>query len=124
MVEFNPDVIHITSPSLLGKYALNYGQFHKIPVITIYHTHFISYIDYYLENISFIIEPVKNLMIKTIKQFYEKCNLVYVPTKIMKKELVGLNISDSNMKIWPRGLNTSSFNPAKRTLSLSENLWK
>lgn len=114
LVEFNPDVIHITSPSLLGKYALNYGQFHNIPIITIYHTHFISYIDYYLENISFIIEPVKNLMIKTIKQFYEKCNLVYVPTKIMKKELVGLNISDSNMKIWPRGLNTSSFNPAKK----------
>ncbi|MBK7223014.1 MAG: glycosyltransferase [Saprospiraceae bacterium] len=64
MLIFKPDVIHISSPSFLGRYALDYGRNHQIPVITIYHTHFISYIDYYFKR-----RQVSNRCCKSI------CNL-------------------------------------------------
>ena len=48
---FRPDVIHIATPSSLGFFALNYAKKHGIPVLSVYHTHFISYIKYYLKNL-------------------------------------------------------------------------
>ena len=47
--EFQPDVIHIATPSLLGEFAVKYANQNQIPVLSIYHTHFISYVDYYLD---------------------------------------------------------------------------
>ena len=38
--EFQPDVIHWSSPSPLGSMAVRYGRKRRIPVSTIYHTHF------------------------------------------------------------------------------------
>lgn len=43
--DFNPDVIHIATPSLLGQFAVKYSARERLPVISIYHTHFISYVD-------------------------------------------------------------------------------
>src|SRR5690606_26346985 len=59
---FEPDIIHIATPSLLGTFALKYGRKHELPVISIYHTHFISYIDYYLKHTPFLIERVKQII--------------------------------------------------------------
>lgn len=52
---FKPDVIHIATPSALGFFALNYAKKQGIPVLSIYHTHFISYIKYYLKNQPFLL---------------------------------------------------------------------
>ena len=56
---FKPDVIHIASPSPLGDFAFQFKRRRNIPVITIYHTHFLSYIDYYLRTIPFLISRPK-----------------------------------------------------------------
>ena len=120
--KFNPDIIHISTPSLLGNFALGYGRSQNIPITTIYHTHFISYIDYYLEKIPSMIPPVKNWIIKNQKSFYEKCDLVYVPTKNMVSELESYGISSHNFKLWPRGINTARFSPEKRDVSKLRNI--
>jgi len=44
--DFNPDVVHISTPSLLGFFGLSYAKEYQIPVLSIYHTHFISYMRY------------------------------------------------------------------------------
>ena len=115
--EFAPDVIHISTPSLLGKLGLDFAYDNEIPVISIYHTHFLSYVDYYMENFKMFVDPVKQLMINGLKKFYFKCSLVYIPTSVITKELVSLGFVDSNMKIWPRGLDSIKFNPIKRDTS-------
>ena len=120
--DFKPDIIHISTPSPLGTFGLEYAKTQGIPVITIYHTHFISYIDYYLEHISILVDPVKNMIVHKLKKFYEDCDMVYMPTRIMVSELKHLGISDHNMKIWPRGLDTSNFDPEKRNVSFIKNL--
>ncbi|MEZ4912297.1 MAG: glycosyltransferase family 1 protein [Saprospiraceae bacterium] len=115
---FNPDVIHISTPSLLGTFALKYGEKRQIPVISIYHTHFISYIDYYLRKIKILINPVKNAVIKGQKRFYHARSKVYVPTIAMKTELENMGFDDSNFRVWPRGINMELFSPTKRNVSL------
>jgi glycosyltransferase involved in cell wall biosynthesis len=114
MIDFNPDVIHISTPSLLGKFALSYGRKQNIPVITVYHTHFISYIDYYMSKMKFLIPVVKSWIVTGQKGFYAKCDKVYIPTKAMKNELLDMGFDEHNFRIWPRGINTTIFSPGKR----------
>jgi glycosyltransferase involved in cell wall biosynthesis len=112
--DFNPDVIHISTPSLLGKFALSYGRKYSVPVITVYHTHFISYIDYYLAQFKILVPAVKNWVIENQKEFYKQCDKVYIPTQAMKNQLLDMGFSDQNFRIWPRGINTSIFSQNKR----------
>ncbi|MEY3419931.1 MAG: GDP-mannose-dependent alpha-mannosyltransferase [Bacteroidota bacterium] len=117
LIDFNPDVIHISTPSLLGKFALSYGRKQSIPVITVYHTHFISYIDYYLSKMKFLIPVVKGWIITGQKSFYAKCDKVYIPTKAMKNELLDMGFDEHNFRIWPRGINTTIFSPEKKDIN-------
>ncbi len=112
--QFNPDIVHISTPSLLGKFALKFAKNRNIPVTTIYHTHFISYIDYYLEKTPFLVTPVKKWIAKDQKGFYEKCDIAYIPTKNMVNDLSQMGISSKNFKIWPRGLESGRFTPEKK----------
>ncbi len=115
--EFNPDVIHIASPSLLGNFAIHFGKSRDIPIITIYHTHFISYVEYYTRNIPVITPVAKSSIIKGQKNFYNKCDLTLVPTQMMKEELISFGFNKDLLEIWPRGLDSRVFNPTKKDIS-------
>lgn len=120
MLIFKPDVIHISSPSFLGRYALDYGRNNEIPVITIYHTHFISYIDYYFKDAKFLIDAVKSFVISRNKSFYNGCDLVLVPSQSLMDELAGYSFDESKMRLWPRGMNVSLFSPEKKSVRIRE----
>ena len=111
---FQPDVIHIATPSSLGFFALNYAKKQGIPVLSIYHTHFISYIKYYLKNLPFLINFTEAVIARTYRKFYNKCDLTYIPTRQIAKELESHGVSPHNFKLWQRGINTSLFSPDKR----------
>lgn len=115
--EFMPDVIHIATPSLLGTFAVRYGQKNQLPVLTIYHTHFISYIDYYLKHTPFLINKVKQLVAESHKTFYNQCSQVYVPSESIKDELIMMGIEIERMKIWKRGMDTHLFSPKRKNTS-------
>lgn len=112
--EFAPDIIHIATPSLLGFFALNYAKRRNIPVLTIYHTHFISYIAYYFKNILPLVKPTEQWMKKAMNNFYNKCDIVYVPTKSILTELQQIGLQQSGLKLWQRGIDTQLFNPKKK----------
>lgn len=112
--EFAPDIIHIATPSLLGFFALNYAKRRNIPVLTIYHTHFISYIAYYFKNILPLVKPTEQWMKRTMNSFYNKCDIVYVPTKSILGELQQIGLQQDVLKLWQRGIDTSLFTPQKR----------
>ena len=48
--EFEPDLIHIATPAPLGYFGLKYALKKELPISSIYHTHFMSYIKYYTNN--------------------------------------------------------------------------
>ena len=111
---FSPDIIHIATPSLLGNFAMQYAQNEHIPVISIYHTHFISYISYYLSKAPFLIDFAKARLTASQKNFYNQCELVYVPSESIAAEMQEMGISQSRLKLWKRGMDTRLFSPEKR----------
>lgn len=117
---FDPDVIHIATPSPLGNFAVKYAKKNNLPVLSIYHTHFISYIDYYLRSAKFLIGPVKNYVGGLNKKFYDKCDMVYVPSRAVVADLKKFDVQTSHFKLWRRGINTKLFNPSKKNESLVE----
>lgn len=119
---FKPDVVHIATPSLLGNFALRYAVLYQIPVISIYHTHFVSYVKYYLKHVPFLINKVRQLIVGSQKNFYNQCEKIYVPSESIRNELSEMGIEPFRMKMWKRGINTNLFTPAKRDVELMRSL--
>lgn len=119
---FKPDVIHIASPSMMGQVAADYGKKNNIPVISIYHTHFSSYISFYFHNLPFITDLATSYANHKIRTFYGKCNKVLAPTKTIKKYLVDQNVNEKNIDIWARGIDAHLFTPKKRSSSFIEEI--
>ncbi len=122
MANFNADVIHISSPSFLGRYAVDYAHSHKIPAITIYHTHFISYIDYYFKDVKLLIDPVKAFVISRNRSFYNGCNIMLIPANTLMDELESYEFERSKMRLWRRGMNTHLFSPSKKDVTIKKDL--
>ena len=120
--EFNPDIIHISTPSFLGFFALNYANKNQIPVLTIYHTHFISYLKYYLKLLPFLIKPAKSIAKKLYRAFYNKCSTIYTPTIQMVTELKEMGVSGKLLKVWQRGIDTNLFNPSKKDTAFMKSI--
>lgn len=118
LLNFNPDVVHIATPSLLGHFAMKYARRRFIPIISIYHTHFISYIDYYFKHAPFLIGAIKPLIADSQRKFYNQSYLTYVPSESISAELGEMGIEESRLKIWKRGFDTSIFSAVKKDLPL------
>ena len=119
---FAPDVIHISTPSFLGNFGLDYANRNGLPAISIYHTHFISYVDYYFKHAPVLIKSLKQRIAKGHKSFYNRCDKVYVPSDSIKAELCQMGIYPGKMKIWKRGIDTHLFSPHKRDRALLQRL--
>ena len=111
---FQADVIHIATPSPLGNFALNYAKTRQVPSLSIYHTHFIAYVNYYLQQAPVLIKPIKNHLIKKYITFYDACDLVYIPTLEMENALSQIGHQTSHFKRWKRGIDNQLFHPSKR----------
>ena len=111
---FSPDVVHIATPSWLGNFALKYARQLEIPILSIYHTHFVSYIDYYFKYMPFLIPPVKQRIAESQQAFYNQCDVVYVPSESIRRELLDMGIGANRMMIWKRGIDANLFNPEKK----------
>lgn len=111
---FSPDIIHISTPSLLGHYGIRTAKRLDVPVISIYHTHFVSYVDYYIKYLPFLIDFTKDKVKNSMKTFYNQCDLVYVPSKSMIQELIETGIRPGILKLWQRGIDRNLFSPAHR----------
>ncbi len=113
--EFAPDVIQFTSPSQISVFGSKYAKEKNIPLVTIYHTHFISYMKYYFSFAPFLIPTVNKIVAKTCKNIYDPPDIVYVPTEEIKRQLLTkCNLRGDNIRIWARGLNQERFDPNKR----------
>ena len=114
--EFKPDLLHWSSPSLLGKYATQYSEKTGIPNITIYHSHFSSYLDY-LKWLPFR-NTIRNFLDKKLTRLYEKASLILSPTLSMQEFLVERGSDEDKIGIWGRGVDGERFNPGHRSEKL------
>jgi glycosyltransferase involved in cell wall biosynthesis len=104
---FDPTVVHVATPDLLGHQALTFARARGIPVVASYHTRYEAYLKDY--GLAFLEDAVG----KWIRRFYAACDEVYVPSASMAGHLREAGFAD-NVRLWPRGVDTDRFHPHKR----------
>ena len=106
--EFEPEVVHIATPDILGRSALRWAKQRYLPVLATYHTHFASYLDYY--KMGFL---EKGLW-ANLRKFYDKCDATYVPSQSMI-EVLNQHGLRHNLSVWARGIEQDRFGPEHRS---------
>ncbi len=109
---FKPDVVHISTPDIIGNRFLKYARKRRLPIVSVYHTDFPSYLGYYRLGFA------ENFVWKYLRKFYNVCDALFVPTREMKTRLESRGIR--NVEIWGRGIDRELFNPARRSSLVRE----
>lgn len=107
--DFKPDIIHVATPDILGLRALFYARGKNIPLVSSYHTHFASYLQYY--NLQIMERPLWKYM----KWYYRHCEKVFVPSRSMLDWLRDMGFG-RKFTLWTRGVDVNLFSPEKRSL--------
>ncbi|SHK30338.1 glycosyltransferase family 4 protein [Rhodothermus profundi] len=115
LATFEPDLIHIATPDLLGFQALRLARRQGIPVVASYHTHFSAYLKYYH------LQWSERLLWSYLRWFYGQCQQIYVPSTSMIDILRAHGIRH-NLYLWERGVDTNLFNPAQRSYAWRRNV--
>jgi glycosyltransferase involved in cell wall biosynthesis len=110
LADFQPTLFHIATPDLLGFRALRLAKSWNVPVVASYHTHFSSYLKYYN------LDVLEDFLWKYLRWFYDQCEHIYVPSHSMVSVLRSHDIT-GGLHLWQRGVDTSRFTPANRSLS-------
>ncbi len=109
LAEFDPHIVHISSPDVAGHRALTWARAHEIPVLASVHTRFETYPRYY--GFGFI-EPV---FVALLRRFYHRCDAIVAPSASMIEELREQNMH-RDIGTWSRGVDRTIFTPARRDL--------
>ncbi len=107
---FDPDIIHVASPDLVGHRAVTWARKHGKPVLASVHTRFETYPRYY--GMAFM-EPVVEA---GLRRFYKRCDALVAPSDSMVRVLCeqGMN---ADVSLWTRGVDRTIFHPDKRDLA-------
>ncbi len=108
LADFQPDLIHLSAPDLLGHSALKYAETHKIPAVASFHTRFDTYFRYY--GMSWA-EPICR---QKMASFYRRCAHVYAPSPSVGQALSQDGIVGDNLRAWSRGIEAGKFSPRFR----------
>lgn len=107
--DFEPDLVHIATPDLLGVSARQWALDAGVPLVATYHTHFSSYLKYY--HMGLLEKPLWAYL----RWFYAPFRHVYVPTRSMEDVLRAEGIT-GGLRRWARGVDTGRFRPEQRSV--------
>ncbi|MEJ7933884.1 glycosyltransferase family 1 protein [Sphingobium sp. AN558] len=104
---FSPDLVHVSTPDILGLRAQTFAMKLGIPVVASMHTRFETYLRYYG------LDWARPALDAHLRRFYRRSDHVLAPTESLVSELRALR-GDDRVSLWSRGVDTTLFNPDKR----------
>jgi glycosyltransferase involved in cell wall biosynthesis len=104
---FNPNILHVASPEVLGHSAVTFALRRKLPVVASVHTRFETYPRYY--GLAFL-EPV---VLAVLRRFYRRCDAIFAPSESMAQLLRDQRMN-YDVGIWSRGIDREIFQPSCR----------
>ncbi|MBI5250571.1 MAG: glycosyltransferase, partial [Desulfomonile tiedjei] len=107
--------IHSATPGPLGLAALAVARILKLPLVGTYHTALPQYAQYLTDDAA-----VADITWKYVIWYYDQMDHVYVPSRSTATELVEKGIAPQKIRVFPRGVDTVRFHPAKRNGCLDE----
>ena len=103
---WGPDLVHVVSPTPLAAWAQRWAARRGVPVVSSFHTHFVSYFRYYG------VPALEGFGWGMLRRFYARCARVYAPSRSIIRELESHGIG--RLELWSRGMDTRRFSPAFR----------
>lgn len=110
LVRFAPDIVHLSTPDLLGWQALGVARTLGAPVVASVHTRFETYLRYY--GLGWL-RPVADAYLRA---FYRRCDYVLVPNRAMAGEMSAAGLG-GRIRLWSRGVDADLFNPRRRDVA-------
>lgn len=107
---WGPDLVHLVSPTPMASRAQAWARRNGVPVVSSFHTHFVSYFRYYG------VPWAEGFGWRMLRRFYEKCDRVYAPSDSIIAELAEHGIT--NTELWSRGIDLARFSPDHRDAQL------
>ena len=105
---FDPDIVHLSAPDILGRRAQLFAKQRGIPVVTSLHTRFETYFQYY--GLGFLRRAAE----RHLRRFYGDSDWVLVPNRLIAQEM---RASGARVAIWGRGVDRTIFSPEQRDLA-------
>jgi glycosyltransferase involved in cell wall biosynthesis/predicted metal-dependent phosphoesterase TrpH len=102
-------LIHAATPGPLGLTALAVARILKLPLVGTYHTAIPQYAQALTGD-----PDMAELMWRYVLWFYDQMDCVFVPSKAVAAELERRGLNPQRIQIFPRGVDTQRFHPAKR----------
>ena len=113
--KFNPDLIHVVNPAVLGLGGIWLAKTNNIPLIASYHTHLPKYLEHYGMG---MLEP---LLWELLKAAHNQALLNLCTSTAMVNELKDKGIQRT--ALWQRGVDTYSFRPDLRNEKMRKKLF-
>ncbi len=104
---FGPDIVHVSTPDILGTRAQTAAINMGVPVVASMHTRFETYLEYY--HLSWL----RPLAQAHIDRFYRRSDHVVAPTPALVDELRTMR-GDDHVSVWSRGIDREQFAPTHR----------
>ncbi|MBE9003757.1 glycosyltransferase family 1 protein [Fortiea sp. LEGE XX443] len=112
--EFQPDVIHIVNPAVLGLAGIFYSKVLKLPLVASYHTHLPQYLQHYG------LGMLEGLLWELLKGAHNQALLNLCTSTAMIEELSSHGIE--RVDLWQRGVDTELFHPDLASLEMRSRL--
>jgi phosphatidylinositol alpha 1,6-mannosyltransferase len=107
---FEPQIIHVSTPDILGTRAQTFARRAGIPIVASMHTRFETYFEYYG------LGWARPLAEAHLNRFYRRSDHVLAPTPALVSEMSKL-CGDGRVGLWSRGVDGDLFNPGRRDLA-------
>ena len=111
---FNPDLVHVVNPAVLGLGGIWLAKTKGYPLVASYHTHLPKYLEHYGMG---MLEP---LIWELLKAAHNQASLNLCTSTAMVGELRDKGIQHTDL--WQRGVDTELFRPELRSEAMREKL--
>ncbi|MDJ0718404.1 MAG: glycosyltransferase [Prochloraceae cyanobacterium] len=101
--EFQPDLIHVVNPAVLGLSGIYYAKTMNVPLVASYHTHLPQYLQHYG------LGALEGVLWELLKLAHNQASLNLCTSTAMVNELVTHGIE--RVDLWQRGVDTEMFQP-------------
>jgi len=108
--EFQPDIVHIVDPVVLGATGLAVARLLNKPLVSSYHTNLAAYCGHL--GFPFLTKPTWSYT----RFLHNQCALTFCPSPSTATILHSQGFE--RLRIWPRGIDTTLFQPACRSRDL------
>ncbi|MEL6164671.1 MAG: glycosyltransferase family 1 protein [Cyanobacteria bacterium J06628_3] len=112
--KFNPDIIHVVNPAVLGLAGIIHSKVHNIPLVASYHTHLPQYLQHYG------LGMLEGLLWELLKAGHNQAALNLCTSTAMVEELTSHGIE--RVDLWQRGVDTELFHPSLTSDEMRQHL--